>query len=339
MTGHSTTPERAQALRTLGRVAVLGYGSQGRAQALNLRDAGVDVVVGVRSGGPSESRVREDGLVSRALSAAVENADSIAVLVPDEVVGDVWAGILPTMAADALVVFAHGFNLLYGDLEVPSGVDVVLVSPTGPGPAFRDIVAGGEQLPAYIAAHRDGSGKALERARAYAEAVGCGPLLETSVREETEVDLFGEQTVLCGGLQALIRAAFETLVERGYSPEIAYLECVHQVKYLADLLHARGPAGFRQAISGTARYGDITRGRRVVGAEARAQMAAILKEIRSGEFAREWMAEVARGRPTLDARASADASHPIEEARKSALGMGEGRERPGVKSRNALSKN
>jgi len=215
----------------------------------------------------------------------------------------------------------------------------VLVSPTGPGPAFRDVVAGGGQLPAYIAVHRDGTGRANIRARAYAAAVGCAPLLETSVREETEVDLFGEQTVLCGGLQALVRAAFETLVEQGYSPQIAYMECVHQVKYLGDLLHARGPAGFRQAISGTARYGDITRGPRVVGAEARAQMAAILKEIRSGEFAREWMAEVADGRPTLDARAAADAADPMEEARRRALDEAKDPADPPAESRNALSKN
>jgi ketol-acid reductoisomerase len=194
-------------------------------------------------------------------------------------------------------------------------------------------------LPAYVAVHRDGTGQASVRARAYAARVGCAPLLETTVREETEVDLFGEQTVLCGGLQALIRAAFETLVQAGYSPEIAYLECVHQVKYLADLLHSRGPAGFRQAISGTARYGDITRGPRVVGAEARAQMATILKEIRSGEFAREWMAEVAAGRPRLDAEAAADVAHPMEEARRQALSRVAAPTVSGVKSRNALSKN
>jgi ketol-acid reductoisomerase len=323
----------------LGRVAVLGYGSQGRTQALNLHDAGVDVVVGVRLGGPSEARAREDGLAAQSLVDAVHNANVVAVLLPDEVVGEVWNDLPQALAPGVAIVFAHGFNLLYGNLAFPEGADVVLVSPTGPGPAFRDIVEQGGRLPAYVAVHRDGTGGAARRAHAYAEAVGCRPVLETTVREETEVDLFGEQTVLCGGLQALIRAAFETLVEAGYSPQIAYLECVHQLKYLADLLHSRGPAGFRQAISATARYGDITRGPRVVGAEARAQMAAILKEIRSGEFAREWMAEAAAGRRTLDARAAADAAHPMEEARRQALGRGQAPGGSEAKSRNALSKN
>jgi ketol-acid reductoisomerase len=217
-------------------------------------------------------------------------------------------------------VFAHGFALLYGELDYPRATDVVLVSPTAPGRVLRSIATAGGRLPAYVAAHLDASGSALRTAEAWAARIGCGPLWPTTAREETEVDLFGEQVVLCGGLNALVREAFETLVGRGYAPEIAYLECVHQLRYLAELLHDHGPAGFRRSISGTALYGDLTRGPRVVGPGARAEMERILDEIRSGAFAREWRAEAEAGRPRLDAEVRRAAAHPIERARRRALG-------------------
>lgn len=301
-------------------VAVLGFGSQGAAQAQNLRDAGLDVLVGARPGGSAEGRARALGFTVLPLEAAARRARASAMLIPDEAVPGAWAELAPAFAPGAALVFAHGFSLLYGGLEMPRALDVVLVSPTGPGPAFRRTYESGATLPAYVAVHQDASGAARDVAMDYARRVGCAPLLDTTVREETEIDLFGEQTVLCGGLNALVTAAFETLVARGYTPEVAYLECVHQVKYLADLLHERGVAGFRQAISGTALYGDLTRGPRVIGAPARAAMAQILDEIRSGRFAREWLEESRQGRPTLARSVAAAATHPIEDARRRALG-------------------
>ncbi len=301
-------------------VAVLGFGSQGAAQAQNLRDSGLVVLVGARPGGPSEARARALGFTTLAPADAVRRARASAMLIPDEAVGGAWPGLRPAFAPGAALVFAHGFNLLYGNLDFPEGLDVVLVSPTGPGPAFRRVRESGATLPAYIAVHQDATGRAREVAHDYARHVGCAPLVDTTVREETEIDLFGEQTVLCGGLNALVTAAFDTLVGRGYSPEVAYLECVHQVKYLADLLHERGVAGFRKAISGTALYGDLTRGPRVIGPAARRAMEEILDEVRSGAFAREWLAESARGRPALDRAVAAGAAHPIEAARRRALG-------------------
>jgi ketol-acid reductoisomerase len=304
-------------------VAVLGFGSQGAAQAQNLRDAGLSIVVGARPGGPSEARARALGFDLSEPAEAVRRARAVALLVPDEAVPALWPSLRPAFRRGAALVLAHGFNLLYGDLDFPESLDVVLVSPTGPGPAFRKVVEGGSTLPAYIAVHRDATGGALALAYDYARRVGCGPLVETTVAQETEIDLFGEQTVLCGGLNALVTAAFETLVARGYTPEVAYLECVHQVKYLADLLHERGVAGFRRAISGTALYGDMTRGPRVIGPEARRAMESILDEIRSGAFAREWMAESSAGRPSLSPRVREAEAHPIEQARRRALGFPE----------------
>jgi ketol-acid reductoisomerase len=236
-------------------------------------------------------------------------------------------------------VFAHGFALLYGALDFPEHSDVVLVSPTAPGSELKRVGERGRPLPAYLAVHRDGSGDAWGLAEDYAARLGCAPTWKTTVAEETEVDLFGEQAVLCGGMNALVLAAFETLVAKGYSAEIAYLECVHQLKYLADLLHERGPAGFRAAISGTARYGDLTRGPRIVGASSRAEMEAALEEIRNGAFAREWLAEHASGSPKLLAATDRLARHPIEAARVRALGQGAGTEVGPKKTRNALSKN
>lgn len=302
-------------------VAVLGFGSQGAAQAQNLRDAGLDVRVGLRPGGPSEARARALGFEVLPPRDAARCARACAILIPDEAVPGAWPELAEAFAPGAAAVFAHGFSLLYGNLDLPPALDVVLVSPTGPGPAFRRARESGATLPAYIAVHQDASGRGREVAIDYAGRVGCGPLLDTTVREETEIDLFGEQTVLCGGLNALAGAAFETLVEHGYTPEVAYLECVHQIKYLADLLHERGVAGFRRAISGTALYGDVTRGPRVIGPAVRAVMGEILDEIRSGRFAREWLEESGQGRPRLNRAVEAAARHPMEEARARALGL------------------
>jgi len=301
------------------RVAVVGFGHQGEAQALNLRDAGWQVTVGAREGGASGARARALGFAPVPPAEALSGAAWAAMLVADEALPALWPALSRALSSGATIVFAHGFNLLYGALEFP-GADVVLVSPTGPGRVLRQSFERGAQLPAYVAAHRDASGHALESAERYARAIGCGPLWRTTVREETEVDLFGEQAVLCGGMNALVTAAFETLVAAGYAPEIAYLECVHQLKYLADLMHERGIKGMREGISGTALYGDLTVGERVIGDPSRAAMRAALEEIRSGAFARGWMAEAAAGRPMLDSRQRAAAAHPIEAARKRALG-------------------
>jgi len=324
-----------------GPVAVLGFGNQGEAHALNLRDSGVDVLAGARPGRSGEARARALGFTVLAPLEAARRARIVAVLLPDEVVPEAWGELGHALAPQAGVVFAHGFNLLYSDLAFPAGADVVLVSPTGPGRVLRSRYEAGGGLPAYLAVHRDGSGRAWDLAEAYATAIGSARerLWKTTVREETEVDLFGEQTVLCGGMNALVTAAFETLVARGYSPEIAYLECVHQLRYLAELLHERGVAGMRGAISGTALFGDLTRGPRVIGPPARAEMERILEEIRSGAFAREWMAEVAAGRPTLDSGLRRGAEHPIEEARRAAVTPGGASDAGGYESRKTLSKN
>ncbi len=301
------------------RVAILGFGNQGAAHATLLRGAGTPVVVGARAGAGAD-RATRDGFEVRALAEAIDHADVVAVLLPDEALPAIWPGLAPRLRAGQTLVFAHGFNLLYGGVETPGDVDVVLVSPTAPGFVLAQARERGERIPAYIAVHRDASGGAWDLAFAYAERLRLGPLRHTTVAEETEVDLFGEQAVLCGGMNALVLAAFETLVARGYSPEVAYLECVHQLRYLAELLHARGPAGFRAAISGTARFGDLTRGPRVVGPETRAEMGRMLDEIRDGRFAREWRDEVASGAARLKALEAAAAAHPIERARALALG-------------------
>jgi ketol-acid reductoisomerase len=304
-------------------VAVLGFGHQGEAQAQNLRDSGWRVTVGARPDHSSAERARRLGFAPRGLTEAAANAGCVALMLPDELLPQLWASIAPVLREDVTLVFAHGFNLLYSNLEFPPGADVVLVSPTGPGRVLREHAALGEKLPAYIAVHRDASGHALASAEGYAAAIGCAPLWRTTVREETEVDLFGEQTVLCGGMNALVTAAFETLVEAGFAPEIAYLECVHQLKYLADLLHERGVAGLRRSISGTALYGDLSVGEKVVGASGRAAMRESLAEIRSGAFAEAWLAESAGGRSWLSPRVLAADAHPMERARRRALGLPE----------------
>ena len=305
-------------------IAVLGFGNQGEAHALNLRDAGSEVVVGARSGGAAEARARALGFPTLDLAGAASRAAVVAVLLPDEVVPGLWPGLAPALAPGTALVFAHGYNLLYSTLELPEGGDVVLVSPTAPGRVLRSLRERGETLPGYLAVHVDAGGSAWALAAGYAERLGCAPVWRTTVREETEVDLFGEQAVLCGGLNGLLTAAFETLVEAGYAPEMAYLECVHQLRYLAELLHERGMAGARRSISATALYGDLTRGPRIVDEGTRRELRRVLEEIRSGAFAREWAAEVAAGGGRLRERAERAARHPLEEARRRVLEAGEG---------------
>jgi ketol-acid reductoisomerase len=304
-----------------GPIAVLGFGNQGEAQALNLRDAGCEVWIGARPGGAGESRARAHGFPVMPLAEATRRARIVAVLLPDEVVPTLWDELSGAAQADAAFVFAHGFNLLYNALRFPERSDVVVVSPTGPGRILRERYRAGLGLPAYLAVARDASGNAWDLAERYATALGSARarLWRTTVQEETEIDLFGEQAVLCGGMNALVTAAFEVLVAAGYSPEIAYLECVHQLKYLADLLHERGVAGMRRGISGTALFGDLTRGPRVIGPPARAEMERLLDEIRSGAFAREWLAEMAGGRRSLDEKVDRAGRHPIEAARSRAV--------------------
>ena len=306
------------------RVAILGYGNQGAAHAALLRVAGIEAVVGARATGTAAARARAAGFEVSEPAEALASAGLAAILLPDEVLPLLWDSLAPALRAGQTLVFAHGFNLLDGGVTFPPGCDVVLVSPTAPGRVMSRARESGERIPAYLAVHQDASGAAWDTASAYANALHCGPLLRTSVREETEVDLFGEQVVLCGGMNALVVAAWETLVARGYTPEVAYLECVHQLRYLAELLQDRGPAGFRDAISGTARYGDLTRGSRVIGAASRAAMEGVLDGIRDGTFAREWRDEIASGGVRLKALAEATRRHPIEAARRRALGVGEG---------------
>ena len=307
-----------------GAVTVLGFGNQGEAQALNLRDSGVAVVVGARPGGAGEARARAHGFETLALEQAARRAPVCAVMLPDERIPELWPAVAGALPPRAGIVFAHGFALLYHDLAFPGDADVVLVSPTGPGRVLRELYVRGQGLPAYLAVQSDASGDAWGLAERYARGIGSAraTLWRTTVREETEVDLFGEQSVLCGGMNELVTAAFETLVARGYSAEIAYLECVHQLKYLADLLHERGVAGMRRGISGTALFGDLTRGPRVIGEASRAAMAALLEEIRSGDFAREWVAEYQRGSPTIAAGLARAGTHPMEAARASAVAAG-----------------
>ncbi|HVP14421.1 MAG TPA: ketol-acid reductoisomerase [Terriglobales bacterium] len=304
---------------TEGTVAILGFGNQGEAHASNLRDAGLEVVVGARPEGRGSARAKALGFPTLDLAHAASRAAVAAVLLPDEVVPALWPGLLGALAPDAALVFAHGYNLLYSGLPFPERGDVVLVAPTAPGRVLRSLRERGESVPGYLAVHRDRSGSAWTLAGEYADRLGCSPVWRTTVREETEVDLFGEQAVLCGGLNALLVAAFETLVAEGYAPEMAYLECVHQLVYLADLLHERGLAGSRRSISATALFGDLTRGPRIVGEAARSEMKSILGEIRSGAFAREWAAEAAGGKRWLGEQTARTERHPLEEARRRVL--------------------
>jgi ketol-acid reductoisomerase len=271
-------------------VAVLGYGGQGRAQALNLRDGGVSVTVGLRPGSPSRDLAVQDGFAAVEPAAAVAGASFVAVLVPDEVQGEFFArDVAPNVRDGAVVVFAHGGPVHFGDVAFPEGADVVLVAPMGPGRLLREYYVEGRGLNAKVAVARDATGQAWPRALAYARALGCGRagVIATTFAEEAKLDLFSEQAVLCGGVPALAEAAFETLVEAGYPPALAYIECVREIKYIADLMFEHGIEGMRRRISSTALYGGTTRGARVVGAEAKAALRDILAAVEDGSFVAE----------------------------------------------------
>ncbi len=275
-------------------VAIIGYGSQGHAHALNLKDSGVEVIVGLRPDSASLAQAREHGLEVLPVVEAASRGDLVMILLPDERHHDVWeSDIRDGVAAGNMLLFGHGFSIHYNEIEPPAGVDVGMVAPKGPGHLVRRQFTEGSGVPGLVAVAQDATGNARGLALAYAKGIGCtrGGVIETTFKDETETDLFGEQAVLCGGASELVQAGFETLVEAGYDPEMAYFECLHELKLIADLMYEKGLAGMRFSISNTAEYGDYTRGKRVITDDTRAAMKQILAEIQSGDFAREWIAE------------------------------------------------
>ncbi|MBD2627297.1 ketol-acid reductoisomerase [Trichormus variabilis] len=305
-------------------VAIIGYGSQGHAHALNLKDSGVNVIVGLYPGSKSTAKAEAAGLTVKNVADAAKAADFIMILLPDEVQKTIYKNeIEPNLEAGNVLAFAHGFNIHFAQVVPPADVDVVMVAPKGPGHLVRRTYEQGQGVPALFAVYQDATGKARDRAMAYARGIGGtrAGILETTFREETETDLFGEQAVLCGGLSALIKAGFETLVEAGYQPELAYFECLHEVKLIVDLVVEGGLATMRDSISNTAEYGDYTRGPRVVTADTKAEMKKILSEIQSGQFAREFVLENQAGKPGFTAMRRQEAEHPIEEVGKDLRAM------------------
>ena len=296
------------------RIAVLGYGSQGRAHALNLKDSGFDVVVGVRKGGGSWKQARRDGLEVAEPANAVEGADLIAMLVPDLAQKDLYRSVVKRVKRGATLLFAHGFNVHFRQIKPRADLDVVLIAPKGPGDLVRRQYSQGRGVPCLLAVAQDTSGQARARALAYAHGIGGtrGGVLETSFAEETETDLFGEQAVLCGGATELVVKGFETLVEAGYQPEVAYYECLHELKLIVDLLHEGGLAKMHQFISETAKYGDLTRGPRIVNERVKREMRKVLKEVQSGKFARQWIRENAQGRANYQRLLAEDVDRQIE---------------------------
>ncbi|WP_254534575.1 ketol-acid reductoisomerase [Halomarina litorea] len=295
-------------------VAVLGYGSQGHAHAQNLADSGVEVIVGLREDSSSREAAQADGLrVATAAEAAAE-AEIISVLVPDTVQPAVYEEIAPHLDPGDTLQFAHGFNIHYGQIEPPEDVDVTMVAPKSPGHLVRRNFENDEGTPGLLAIYQDATGEAKKEGLAYAKAIGCtrAGVVETSFREETETDLFGEQAVLCGGVTELIKAGYETLVDAGYSPEMAYFECLNEMKLIVDLMYEGGLGGMWDSVSDTAEYGGLTRGERIVDDHARENMKEVLEEVQNGEFAREWILENQAGRPGYNQRHAAEANHDIE---------------------------
>ncbi|MBM7853885.1 ketol-acid reductoisomerase [Desulfohalotomaculum tongense] len=286
------------------KIAVLGYGSQGHAQALNLKDSGLDVVVGLRQGSASWARAEEAGLEVDTVAGACARADIIQVLLPDEVQGQVYTReIEPHLTEGKALMFSHGFNIHFSQIVPPKNVDVFMVAPKSPGHLVRRMYEEGNGVPGLVAVHQDATGRARELALAYAKGIGCtrAGVFETTFKEETETDLFGEQAVLCGGLTGLIKAGFDTLVEAGYAPEMAYFECLHEMKLIVDLIYEGGLEMMRCSVSNTCEYGDYTRGPRVITEETRKEMKKILQEIQSGQFAKEWMLENQAHQPMFKA--------------------------------------
>ncbi|MEH2084150.1 MAG: ketol-acid reductoisomerase [Nostoc sp.] len=305
-------------------IAIIGYGSQGHAHALNLKDSGLNVIVGLYPGSKSVAKAEAAGLTVKNVADAANAADFIMILLPDEVQKTIYKNeIEPNLEEGNVVAFAHGFNIHFGQVVPPDNVDVVMVAPKGPGHLVRRTYESGEGVPALFAVYQDASGQARDRAMSYAKGIGGtrAGVLETTFREETETDLFGEQAVLCGGLSALIKTGFETLVEAGYQPELAYFECLHEVKLIVDLVVEGGLAKMRDSISNTAEYGDYTRGPRIVTEQTKAEMQKILSEIQSGQFAREFVLENQSGKPGFTAMRRKEAEHKIEEVGKDLRAM------------------
>jgi ketol-acid reductoisomerase len=302
--------------RFAGRTfAIIGYGSQGHAHALNLRDSGARVIVGLRPGGGSWRKAEAAGLTVLSVADAAKAADVIMMLVPDQDGRTIYdAAVGPHLAAGKTLMFAHGFNVHFKEIVPPANVDVSMIAPKSPGHLVRSEFEAGRGVPGLVAIHQDASGQALANALAYGSGIGCARagIIETSFREETETDLFGEQAVLCGGVTALIKAGFETLTEAGYRPEMAYFECLHELKLIVDLINRGGLKFMRYSISDTAEYGDYTRGPRIITATTKAEMRKILTEVQSGQFAREWLAEHRGGGANFARMRQADATHPIE---------------------------
>ena len=297
------------------KVAIIGYGSQGHAHALNLKDSGVDVTVGVRVGGPSDGKARAAGLKVASVADAVKGADFVMILMPDEHIAAAYkADIEPNLKQGAVLAFAHGFNVHYGQVQPRADLDVVMVAPKAPGHTVRGTYAAGGGVPMLIAVHQDKSGAARDLALSYAAAIGGGRagIIETNFREETETDLFGEQAVLCGGVVELIKAGFETLTKAGYAPEMAYFECLHEMKLIVDLIYEGGIANMNYSISNNAEYGEYVTGPRVITDETKAEMARVLKDIQTGEYAKSFILETRAGGPVLESRRRLNAEHPSE---------------------------
>jgi ketol-acid reductoisomerase len=296
-------------------VAIIGYGSQGHAHSLNLKDSGVSVVVGLRPDSASVAKARQHGLRVADPADAASEGDIVMMLVPDELHRQVWeSGVKDGIAAGNLLMFGHGFSIHYGEVAPPPDIDVALVAPKGPGHLVRRQFVEGTGVPALVGVDQDASGNALALALAYAKGIGGtrAGVIETTFKDETETDLFGEQAVLCGGVTELVRAGYETLVDAGYDPRLAYFECLHELKLIVDLMYEKGIAGMRYSISNTAEYGDMTRGSRVIGAESREAMKRLLSEIQSGAFAREWIAENRAGQESFKRMREEQAGHQVE---------------------------
>jgi ketol-acid reductoisomerase len=305
-------------------VAIIGYGSQGHAHALNLKDSGVDVVVGLRPDSSSVAGAREAGLEVTDVAEAASRGDLVMVLLPDEKHGEVYREqIADGIAPGNMLLFGHGFSIHYGEVDPAADVDVALVAPKGPGHLVRRQYTEGSGVPGLIAVQQDASGSAQALALAYAKGIGCtrGGVIETSFKDETETDLFGEQAVLCGGVSELVRAGYETLVEAGYDPRLAYFECLHELKLIVDLMYEKGITGMRYSISNTAEYGDLTRGKRVISETTRQAMRDVLGEIQSGAFAREWIAENRAGQENFQRMREEGANHQIEREGKQLRSM------------------
>jgi len=306
------------------KVAILGYGSQGHAHALNLKESGIDVRVGLRDGSSSAAKAAEAGLKVMSIADATAEADVIMMLMPDTEMGEIYSEhIAPNLSDGDALFFAHGFNIRFDLIDPPPGVDVCMVAPKGPGHLVRRTYEEGGGVPALIAVEQDPTGNAKGLALAYADAIGGARagVIETTFTEETETDLFGEQVVLCGGTTALVQAAFETLTDAGYQPEVAYFECLHELKLIVDLMYEEGIAGMRYSVSDTAEYGDLSRGPRIVNAAVKEEMKTILDEIQTGKFADEWVAESRSGRPNFHRLEAEGHEHSIEKVGKKLRSM------------------